>query len=75
MGFKKYTKKARKGLTSPKIKATYRSTGRTISKVGKFTAEYFEKMNRNLDSVVGTRDPNPRGRLAGVKLKRRRRRR
>ena len=74
MGFKKYTKKTWKGLTSEKAKATYKSTGKTISKVGKFTAGYFEKMNRNLDNVVGTRDPNPRGRLAGVKVKRRRRR-
>jgi hypothetical protein len=70
---KKYSVKAWKGLTSPKAKATYKSTGKTISKVGKFTAGYFEKMNKNLDCVVGTRDPNPRGRLAGVKLKKRRR--
>ena len=74
MGFKKNAKKAWKGLTSPKAKARYKATGKTISKVGKFTAGYFEKMNKNLDNVVGTRDPNPRGRLAGVKVKRRRRR-
>jgi len=73
MGFKKYTKKTWKGLTSPKAKRKYKATGETISKVGKFTARYFEKMNKNLDSVVGTRDPNPRGRLAGVKLNRKRR--
>jgi hypothetical protein len=74
MGFKKYAKGAWKGLTSEKAKAGYKSTGRTISKVGKFTAVYFEKMNKNLDNVVGTHDPNPRGRLSGVKLKKRRKR-
>jgi len=75
MGFKKYAKKAWKGLTSEKAKATYKSAGKTISKVGKATGRYFDNMNKNLDNVVGTCDPNPRGRVSGVKVKRRRRRR
>jgi len=74
MGIKKYTKKAWEGLTSPKAKATYKATGKTISKVGRFTTTYFNNMNKNLDNVVGTCNPNPRGKLAGVKVKRRRRR-
>lgn len=73
MGIKKYTKKTWKTLTSPKAKATYIAAGKTAAKVGRYTANYFDNMNKNLDNVVGTRDPNPRGRLAGVKVKRRRR--
>ena len=67
MGFKKYAKKTWKGLTSEKAKATYKSAGKTISKVGARTSKYFADTNRSLDRTVGTRDPNP-GQLAGVAL-------
>ena len=67
MEIKKYTKKAWKGLTSEKAKATYKSTGKTISKFGAKTSRYFKRTNRSLDRIVGTRDPNP-GKLTGVAL-------
>jgi len=73
MKIKKYAKKTYKTLTSPKAKSTYKAAGKTMAKVGRYTANYFDNMNRNLDYVVGTRDPNPKGRLAGVKVERRRR--
>lgn len=74
MTMRKYAKKTWKTLTSPKTKATYKSAGKTFSKAAKFTARYFDNMNKNLDNVVGTRDPYPRGRLTGVKIKKRRKR-
>ena len=70
MNFKKTAKKAWKGLTSEKAKVGYMKIGTAIKVGGQKTAIYFERTNKALDGIVGTRDPSPKGRLAGVAVPR-----
>ena len=67
MKFKKSMKKAWRGLTSEKARVRYMRVGIAMKTGGEKAATYFDKTNRELDRIVGTRDPD-RGQLTGVAL-------
>ena len=69
MKFKKSMKKAWMGLTSEKAKVGYMRVGTAMKTGGQMASKYFRDTNRELDRIVGTRDPNP-GKLTGVAVPR-----
>ena len=69
MKFKKSMRKAWTGLTSEKAKVGYMKVGIALKTSGQVASKYFRDTNRELDRIVGTRDPNP-GKLTGVAVPR-----
>ena len=62
-------KRAWEGLTSEKAKVGYMRVGTAMKTGGQMASKYFRDTNRELDRIVGNRDPNP-GKLTGVAVPR-----